>query len=267
MKASIEKLFTTLVILAIALLSGSTSVQAGLQLEIVDTSTGQVLFTQSNSANGGKISANITGTDSHGVDYSITVAGTSNSPGGLNSFGKLTNYFAQVALSSLSVQTDGAINLAFEVTDNNFTTPAPSPGSYLQSVIRTATPAPSGVSFSTQSFADSNNGSTFITPIAAGTIAPSSTIGETTTGLQGPYTAPVDNTASTPFIHSGPFSLLNVVSLSFAGGPNADNNTVNLTTTASVFAPEPATLTMVLAGLPVAGLFWVRRKTAASNLA
>ncbi len=252
----------------LAIVAGPSAVQAGLMLEIVD-SNNNMIFSASQTQgasnqpdtvhggyNGGPIGGSgRTTTPTNSTRYNYTVSATSNSPGGLDDNGDPANGFARI-VNSLSITSSAAGTIKIELIDDNFTIPGTGAGNYLQSTIRTSVGPQNNVSFGTQSYADAANGDAFL----AGTIGPAATTGSvTTTGFQGPFNSTVNgNTADASFANTGAFSLLNVITVTFGAG----GGSVILSTEADVFAPEPASIGMVLSGLPVAYFLMKRRRAA-----
>lgn len=243
---------------AVALLVGPAPAEATLQLRLV-ASSGTTSFTRDfvDSSNSGSISFNRTidsganGTHTSGsVTFSVQgLSTTSNSPG-TDGIGGLPG--GNLFTSFTNVSSTGAGTLMIEVTDNDYTSPVSASYNNLVSSIapNSSGSTASNVSFSYQSYADGANGNPFATPVTA----PAGV----STNLQGPYIGAVPSNVTSrafPPYGSNGFALLGIITLNFTAA-----GSVSFNTTTAVTAPEPATLAMALAGLPVACLMRRRQR-------
>ena len=228
------------VLVALSYLGVPSSTQASLQLRILNSSN-SVIFSSST----GGTSIAVSGPFSDGpTNYSnFTVSVTSNTPGGTGS--PANNNLGRIRFSGLTIDADNAGKLTFQVTSDNFNIPTPTPGSFLKSRFSSGATYDGNVVISSQSYADAANGNTF------------STVGTTTTGPQILNGGNQNTTLTTPFSYSGQYSLLEIVTINFGAG----GGSITFSSETDVIAPEPSTLALAFAGLPVIGLLgWRNRR-------
>lgn len=273
MRASIGKLIACSAIVAGLGGMGMPTAQAGLTLVItvtdangtatetinysVATSVAPAMFSTATPNSGGIL----TGTSSVFNDFTINVSAFSNAPGNSTS-AKTTDSTSNIDYNNASTTGGTSGTVSIGVYPSDFT----SPGTI-------ATPEFVSSKFTVNS--GSFNSDTFVTYLAQST-------GTFTPGFQSvsPNTGGTSSIYS-PFIRSSPtYRLYNMATFNLPEDTSGDStnavafqgtSTVKLvsagppggTSTTPIPTPEPATLAMALAGLPVVGLIVWRRKRAA----
>jgi len=141
---------------------------------------------------------------------------------------------AQITINNLSITSNsaGAATLTVTVQDNGFTAPGVGPASVSNQLATTQ--LPSNVTVNYSGFV---NGTQVGSTLSLNTV--DGTTGSGTTSVTSPYT-------------------LKSVSSFSVNGANKTVQFTGITTVSPI--PEPGTVAMALTGLPVLGLFWVRRR-------
>lgn len=170
---------------------------------------------------------------------------------------------SQLTIDTVDVSSAGAGKVTILLIDDNFNFPGNQFSSNLKMTSKVNTQAgkaaTAGVSFTFKSFADNGNNDVF------------SQVG-TTPGLQGPFTGAVvaattpNATKQTTFARNSPYySMMNVTTITFAGAGSVGitgSTTVQALEGSNEVVPEPSTLALAAAGLPLLALGARRRRRA-----
>lgn len=217
------------------LLTATPQAHAGFALQLTD-GTNTVYVTSSTSS----------------VSYIGTLGAVS-----VNLTGTLGSNPSEITLAGALGPTTSAETITATLVETGFT--SPTGGATLTSTL-SGTPA-----FGTMSFESWENNSD-LSPIANNSAfsVPAGSVG---TPKQGPFSTAVNNnTASTTFTATSPFSLFDqlIFTANFAGGSMNLSGTTKVTAgPATTPIPAPDGLALALAGLPFAGLFLRRRRARA----
>jgi len=159
------------------------------------------------------------------------------------------NQPATMDLSTVTVSTTGAGTVTLVFSMNNIHSPT-GPGVVTETISGHVVSAAGTVGFSYSTFG--SNANTLFTTVPGGAPAAGPLTGTFTTAVGG-------GTASGNFTASNPFSLTEVLTLTFSGA-----GTVSLSSdsSASFSNPEPGSIALAFSGLPVVGLLWARRRRA-----
>jgi len=213
------------------------SAKATIRLQLTDTSGG-------NSGVVTSATPTVTFTGNVG-QYSVTLtAGTTNTPG--TTVGRLEITNLSVSRNSLALAGD---TLIISLQSSDYSNPPGSPLSLSSSGSASWTLSSTSDTVSFVSYGDASNSSSFGVGTPTGSFTITST-GGTTGSLAG-------NGTPTTFTRSGNYALSNITTIHL----NELNSTVNTTgVTVAAAVPEPASLALAFAGVPVLGLLWTRRR-------
>ncbi len=199
------------------------------------------------------------GTDSSGTDSTNTAQGFNLNTGsglsfvsatgvayGTNTPGTAPTGGAGMFLDALSFKTVGSGTATLIFSQNGLTSPIGT-GLMTESLkLESESGVTGSATASYQTFGDSANTLYTTVPVTGGTVAGTGVATFTSTSASGSFTS------------ASPYSLTEVLQISFSGAFLLTVSTDSLTQF-TVSVPEPTSIALALAGLPVLGLLWRRQ--------